>query len=343
MASHSNAQSAFRAGLYREALDLTQYGGKTDPVLQVEILQMMGRVSEATGEAQKLIGVGRLTKQEQSRCFAVIASNQFEGGNVSDAIACFRRSLLIAEQSKEAALIAATAAQLLERSCDHTGFDGSAPLAALTRKHSARSGDPQIRALVHLTFGRLEARLGHYDAARRHFSLGRTLLLQEGNACLSAALDVDESCLLSVFGDLGGALELAIRGNAEASRSGWAKGMCAAASNLAFLYIALGKIDEAEEQIKAARQLKFRSLSYDICLSDNEAQILIARGMYHEAEAVLNEIDKVSANVPDHYRLYSSANESEIFVTPTTVVGSRPVGRSMYRAGIKRKGGSTRS
>ena len=304
MASHSNAQCAFRAGLYREALDLTQYGGKTDPVLQVEIIQMIGRVSEATSEAQKLIGLGRLTKQEQSRCFAVIAANQFEAGNVSDALACFRRSLLIAEQAKDATLIAATAAQLLERSCDHTGFDGSAPLAALTRKYSARSGDPQTRALVHLTFGRLEARLGHYDTARRHFSLGRTLLLQEGNACLSTALDVDESCLLSVFGDLGGALELAIRGNAEASRSGWAKGMCAATSNLAFLYIALGKIDEAEEQIKAARQLKFRSLSYDICLSDNEAQILIARGMYHEAEAALNEIDKISANVPGHYRLY---------------------------------------
>src|SRR5688572_17293702 len=99
MATHSSAQSAFTAGLYLEALDLTRKGGKADPVLELEILQLVGRVSEATEEAERLVKLGRLTNHEQSRCFAIIAASHFEEGNIAAALACFRRALRFAEES----------------------------------------------------------------------------------------------------------------------------------------------------------------------------------------------------------------------------------------------------
>ena len=94
-----------------------------------------------------------------------------------------------------------------------------------------RSGDPHLSVQTHLSFGRMEARAGHFETAQRHFGVARELLTLDGNVWLSAAVDLDESGLLGLTGDVVGALELAESGGRRAEESGWAKGKVVAAVN----------------------------------------------------------------------------------------------------------------
>lgn len=75
MPTHSEVQVAFRAGRYREAFDLIRRGAKQDRVLALQISQLVGGLADAAEEAHRLIKLGRLTKHEQARCFAMIAIN----------------------------------------------------------------------------------------------------------------------------------------------------------------------------------------------------------------------------------------------------------------------------
>ena len=79
--------------------------------------------------------------------------------------------------------------RLLELTCDHAAFNSSLPLASVARRHCFRAGDPLTSAEAHLTFARLEARVGHLDSARRHFWLCRSLLEDAPNLWLSASAD----------------------------------------------------------------------------------------------------------------------------------------------------------
>ena len=53
--------------------------------------------------------------------------------------------------------------------------------------------DPQVRASIHLTFGRLEGRAGHLRTALRHFAVARQLVAEDPNELLASSIDLDES------------------------------------------------------------------------------------------------------------------------------------------------------
>lgn len=91
MKAHSEARCAFRAGSYREAFELIRKDVKEDTILELEILQLIGRVDDETEDAQRLINLRRLTKHQESRCFAIIAGHQFEAGSVATALGLLRR------------------------------------------------------------------------------------------------------------------------------------------------------------------------------------------------------------------------------------------------------------
>ena len=117
-----------------------------------------------------------------------------------------------AEASKDLTTICRANTQLLERTCDSTGFDSSLPLASVVRRSVTRSDDPQLHSLVHLAFGRLEAKAGRFAVAQRHFHLARGLLLADSNLYLASSIDLDESVALWLAGDIVSAIELAERG-----------------------------------------------------------------------------------------------------------------------------------
>jgi DNA-binding NtrC family response regulator len=147
-----------------------------------------------------------------------------------------------------------------------------------------------LHAQTHLTFGRLEAKVGHFAATTRHFELARKLLADDPNEQLSASLDVDESVVLWLIGDLGGALALAERGATAASEIGWSRGCAAARANLACLYVAAGRLADAQQQIYAAKRERFSSPSLSHALSDTAARALIAERRFEEAHKLLSQV-----------------------------------------------------
>jgi hypothetical protein len=193
----------------------------------------------------------------RARLLIIVAAIQVDRGRLEPALATGRKALDAADRSGDSALAALAAALFLERNCDHTQFDASLPMAAQVRRRAIRCTDVQARAMVHLTFGRLEGRGGHLRMALRHFSVGRHLIALEPNDMVSSALDLDESSVLFLLGDLTGALEMAQRAAHAASVSGWAKGRTVALLNVSQFLVSLGRLEEADAQIALAKNQPF--------------------------------------------------------------------------------------
>jgi len=140
---------------------------------------------------------------------------------------------------------------------------------------------------VHLAFGRLEGKVGRVTVAQRHFALARGLLTSDPNAYLSSSIDLDESVVLWLTGDIGSAIDLAERGAVVASRIGWSRGCVAAGANLACLYVCSGRLKEAHDQIRQASQESFSSPSFKLALADTRVRALLASGDYASAEFIL--------------------------------------------------------
>ena len=255
----------------------------------------------------------RVSVGDRAHAAAVVAMHRCDAGDLRTAVEQWQRALSLAEQADDAGLISTSAGQLLERSCDLAGFDSSLPMAVKARRAAAHSGDPQIRSAAHLTFGRLEARLGRYDLARRHFKIGRQLLEADTNEWLASAFDLDESSVLMLIGDPCGAVILAQRGSAAAARSGWTKGQFAASANLACLFVSLGKLQEAQRELASARRTRFVSASYDVALADTEAQIAFCEQRFVDAERILTSI-KYSEGLSLHYTLQNQHTLTRLYL-----------------------------
>ena len=88
----------------------------------------------------------------------------------AEEVAC--QALSFAEASHDSSISALAAAQVLGKTAP-VDWKSCVPLANRTRKYAVRAGDAQVSARVHLVFGRLEGKLGHYDTALRHLAVAR--------------------------------------------------------------------------------------------------------------------------------------------------------------------------
>ena len=248
-------------------------------------------------------------------------------GDFAEAVAFYRKALSSAEQTDSVKQICVAGTLVLERTSDATGFDGSVSLASRVRKLAVRSGDAHLSVSTHLTFGRLEGKAGHFDVARRHFGIARKVLLREPNAWLLAATDLDESSVLSLCGDVIGAIELAKSGGASADESGWSRGRVAAAATLAFCYLSIGNFADAEVQFSRIERERFNSPSYRLALADTKARAALAAGDWTRAEEILDSCSSELNSVQRWYRLDGSTYAGTSAVSTTAIRGrSRLVG-----------------
>ncbi len=292
MATREHASAALRRGHFREAYELHSYrphGSEASAVDHAEILFFLGNVIEGTRSAASLLKSKTLSPNLISRCTSLLAEERWLSGDPAASIGLYQRALKHAELSSEVPLICIAALRLLERSCDETGFDASAPLAQYSRRFAARAADCHIHAQVHLTFARLEAKLGNLPLAHKHFELARKMLAVEPNFYLEASADIDESVARWINGEITAAIELALKGSAVATQIGWSKGKIASSANLACLYVCLNRLEEAHRQIDLATREPFVSQSFKLALADTRARALIRDGAYEEAKRVLDE------------------------------------------------------
>ncbi len=162
------ASRAFRAGRLEEALIALERQGSrhgSDAVSRAELSYLLGHVRKASDEIAICLSEPRLALALRSRCMSVLSACQADQGDLEASLTSGQLALNLADDAADAPLAVTTAALLLERSCDRTGFDASLPMAVQVRRRAMRCTDLQVRATVHLTFGRLEGRVGHFHTA----------------------------------------------------------------------------------------------------------------------------------------------------------------------------------
>ena len=311
------ASRAFRAGRLTEALSALERQANhhgSDAVLRAELCTFLGTWERLHTRSAICLAEPRLAVALRSRCMSVLSACQADQGDLETALASGQLALNLADDAKDPALAVTTAALLLERSCDRTGFDASLPMAVQVRRRAMRCTDLQVRATVHLTFGRLEGRVGHFHTALRHFAIGRRLLLEDHNEWIASAIDLDESSVLSLLGDVPGALELARRAAKAATRSGWAKGKSIAALNIAQFLVSLGKLSEVESHVLLAEQGTFRTVVFDVALADTRAQLALCRGQDDLAERTLLEAKDFGSSVPAWHQLTNDVTRNRLLL-----------------------------
>ena len=283
------ANRAFRQGRFNDVLGLLANVAPRDHqdhLLRLEALYHCGFGQRAADEATATLREN-VAPSIRSRCLSIIAAQLWDDGDHANALASSKEALSVAAQAEQPELITRAAAQLLERTCDTALFDTTLPLALQVRQSTVRCGDAQLTAYVHLTFGRLEARAERHDVARRHFQLARRLTEAEPNLFLLAAADLGEGVVLGTLGDLSGAHDLFAHGASLATECGWSKGRVAAAANLAYLLVSLGRPAEADVQLKTAVSEPFETKILGLAIADTRATASLIRGNYPEGEAIL--------------------------------------------------------
>jgi DNA-binding NtrC family response regulator len=316
MELNGSAARAYREGRLLDCHELLlRLPTKSDSeaALAAELLNLLGRADDAEAAASRLVGTNGLPDALLAKCTSVLADCRWYGGELSTGLELYKLAVRRAEASKDVSTICRANTQLLERTCDSTGFDSSLPLASVVRRSVTRSDDPQVHSLVHLAFGRLEAKAGRFAVAQRHFHLARGLLASDPNVYLASSIDLDESVALWLTGDIASAIDLAERGAIVAARIGWSRGRVAAGANLACLYVCSGRVEDAHKQIRLASLESFSSPSFQLALADTKARALLASGDYAAAETTL-EANQNELQVQPWYTLTSEQTRIELLL-----------------------------
>ena len=165
------------------------------------------------------------------------------------------------------------------------------------------SGEPQVLAVAHHTFGTLEARRGDTERALRHFKVSRQYVDKDQNVWLSAAITLDESTTRGMQSDLDGALALAEVGGELAKASGWSKGVVAAAANRAHLYLLTGRYEQVELALAEASRERFSSPTYEFALLNTRSLLALARHDYEAAAKHLADQQELRRHLGTWYLL----------------------------------------
>ena len=145
MAYH-RTERAYRKGRLDEAFLLLQKKGPrsiAEEVALAELLYLRGYADRADTLAKIQFESPSLAAAHRARLLSVVAAIQSDRGDLEAAIATGRKALEMADEAKDSSLSTVASAQLLERSCDRTGFDVSLPLASQVRKRAIRCTDVQ--------------------------------------------------------------------------------------------------------------------------------------------------------------------------------------------------------
>ena len=248
-----------------------------------EALLYTGNLLEAHKYAQFRNGAKPQDAGSKARSLLLIGLAECELGR-DEGPGKLQQAALIARQAGKWDLASRALLNVLERTCDSTEYRLSLPLCADTITAVRHSGERATFLEAHLTFARLEARIGRIDAARRHLALARLNATKHSSLLSLADLQLCLCNIAALSGDLAEALEAANRADSLSSESGWLKGQCAAAMNLGYLCLAQGKYEEAERHLTNAERLGGSWIDYAVGLTVTKAQLAISRGDHAQAD-----------------------------------------------------------
>ena len=166
----------------------------------------------------------------------------------------------------------------------------SLPLCASALKAVHRAANRLVFTEAHVTFARIEARLGRVHLARRHIALASNLLKETPNLWLDASARLTNAIVFSVQGDLQTACELA-------EAAGWMRLKPAGLKVRQWqprtwgdtFHACAGRVAESKRYIEVANRVGYLPPSYACALLDTRTFIAFRDGNFDEADRLWTE------------------------------------------------------
>src|SRR5262249_15376090 len=150
-------------------------------VARAELLERVGKYSEARKLAEELLRTRKLTGSERSACHLVVGRVEAIAGEVSSAMASFQRAVAEAEGCRDSEYAFWARLRLFVRLSEQSGPDAAASMLPPLRATAARTGDVTVLAALHLFVAQAEAKRGLVRPASRHLQLARPLIEHQEN------------------------------------------------------------------------------------------------------------------------------------------------------------------
>ena len=154
------------AGRFIEALKAlneltaTSASGSAREVLHAELLERVGRFSQARIILQTLMKRKDLDPAERSSCELVLGKIEWEEGLTESAIEHLQRSVQLASEAGDLRRRCWPNMLLLVSLSDRSGPDAVAPILNELRNDATKLGEPLILAALHSYTGQMEAKQG---------------------------------------------------------------------------------------------------------------------------------------------------------------------------------------
>jgi len=167
-------------------------------------------------------------------------------------------------------------------------------LAALpdVRRVVARAGVSQATAYLHTCVAVLEGQTGHFDEARRHCDIAGSLLQLSPNTWLAGLLLINRGCIACLNCDFQPATDFLRAAKEAGEKSGHAHLILAAAATLGHVQMLVGQFEKAKDTLSAVMRDDRVGVASKTGASDSLARVFFALGRVDEAEQILRAIQE---------------------------------------------------
>ncbi len=292
-------RAAIRSGDLREARrllvvaatrPLTREQRATQRVTLAEVLLLTAEREEAVRLATLALTESP-APAEQARAHVVRAVAHADAGDLTAALAEFRRGIELARSTALPAEIARAQVRLLATLAERLDDGHLSALAPDVRQNVVRAGDPHLSIHFYLAEGRLAAKLGAIDRAWHHFDLAAALLPIEPNHVIEALYGFAASALCSLTADRTSAVAYGRRALHAARMAGYTRLVPRVLANLAQALVHLGHVDEAEVLLDEGLHQPSVSAEVRVALLDSRVQASLLRRDLAASRQLLARID----------------------------------------------------
>ena len=273
--------------------------------LRLELLERLGRYSEAENLARRLLSSKSLSADQKGVSQFCLGLLLWEKGQPEAATDHFLASIDASRDAGDARRTAWTQLRLLVSVSGHSPSPASGRLLQEARQSILRLGDPVVSAGLHIFLGEIEAKRGLLAMARRHTALGQSLLKSGDNIWLDALSENTLTALAILQFDVISGMKHARRAIDLAQESGAAAILRAAYANLGNLHYLKGDYRAAEELLQQSYKLLSPSGEHANGSLDSLARTHLAQGAWEEANSLLERIE-ANISTPTGRLLYSS-------------------------------------
>jgi DNA-binding NtrC family response regulator/tetratricopeptide (TPR) repeat protein len=298
------------AGRFIEALkalnelSATSASGSAREVLRAELLERVGRFSQARIILQMLMKRQDLDSAERSSCELVLGKIEWEEGLTESAIEHLQRSVQLASEAGDLRRRCWPNMLLLVSLSDRSGPDAVAPILNELRNDATKLGEPLILAALHSYTGQMDAKQGLFASALWHVQRSQQILESAPNRWIEAQLEFTRTNIAVLSADHDSALRHGHHAIELAEQSGSAACRRTALGNLGFVFYSLGEFTEAVQCLERAIAVLPSPGESHSAMIETLARIRLAQGRQRDCKVLLDRIEH-EMRLPNDRLLYA--------------------------------------